>query len=120
MAVSDEAAQPLGLRFAEDSTPSCGDSRFGCWVCTLAEHQILVSETDHHLRDFRRMNGAVQLMKSGREIFSGPTPTSKGKLAAQAAYGTNPDTHKRPSRRPGHPADFPGGDAGNPPHLDGR
>lgn len=21
----------------EDSTPSCGDSRFGCWVCTLVE-----------------------------------------------------------------------------------
>ena len=21
----------------DDSTPSCGDSRFGCWVCTLVE-----------------------------------------------------------------------------------
>lgn len=87
----------------DESTPSCGDSRFGCWVCTLVEQDKSMaamirndeekgwmlplleirnaldfrtgkpdaqdqSETDRHLRDFRRMNGTVQLMKSGREI----------------------------------------------------
>jgi|GEM_PF-3274956 len=83
-------------------------------------HQIFASETDRYLRDLCRMNGAVQLMKSRCEIFSGPTPTSKGKLAAQAAYGANPDPHKQPSRRPGHLADFPRRAAGNPLHLDGR
>lgn len=74
------------------STPSCGDSRFGCWVCTLVEKdrsmQAMIQndaekewmtpllelrneldvrndETgkrdDRHLRDFRRMNGTIQL-----------------------------------------------------------
>ena len=71
------------------STPSCGDSRFGCWVCTLVEQdksmQAMIlndaekewmlpllelrnrldppktSDGDRPLRDFRRMNGAVQL-----------------------------------------------------------
>ena len=90
----------------DDSTPSCGDSRFGCWVCTLVEQDKSMaamiqndqekewmmplldlrnaldfrggptdtegnSETDRHLRDFRRMNGAVQLMKGGR-LIPGP------------------------------------------------
>jgi len=87
----------------DDSTPSCGDLRFGCWVCTLVEQDRSMaamirndeekgwmlplleicnaldfrtgkpdgqdhSEADRHLRDFRRMNGAVQLMKPEREI----------------------------------------------------
>ena len=67
------------------STPSCGDSRFGCWVCTLVEKdksmQAMISndqekewmlpllelrneldiKDDSHLRDFRRMNGSLQL-----------------------------------------------------------
>jgi DNA sulfur modification protein DndC len=67
------------------STPSCGDSRFGCWVCTLVEKdksmQAMIQNDeekewmlpllrlrdeldvtdDRHLRDFRRMNGLVQL-----------------------------------------------------------
>lgn len=71
----------------DSSTPSCGDSRFGCWVCTLVEkdksmqamiqndeekewmlpllelrNELDVSD-DRHLRDFRRMNGLVQLFK---------------------------------------------------------
>lgn len=69
----------------DSSTPSCGDSRFGCWVCTLVEedksmqamirndeekewmlpllklrNQLDVAD-DRHLRDFRRMNGLVQI-----------------------------------------------------------
>ena len=69
----------------DSSTPSCGDSRFGCWVCTLVEKDKSMSAMiqndeekewmlpllelrnqldlgdDRHLRDFRRMNGSVQL-----------------------------------------------------------
>lgn len=67
------------------STPSCGDSRFGCWTCTLVEKDKSMSAMiqndeekewmlpllelrnaldvadDRDLRDFRRMNGNVQL-----------------------------------------------------------
>jgi DNA sulfur modification protein DndC len=69
----------------DKSTPSCGDSRFGCWTCTLVERDKSMSAMiqndeekewmlpllelrdaldvadDRHLRDFRRMNGSVQL-----------------------------------------------------------
>jgi DNA sulfur modification protein DndC len=69
----------------DTSTPSCGDSRFGCWVCTLVGQdksmQAMIQNDeekewmlplldlrneldvpdDRHLRDFRRMNGLVQL-----------------------------------------------------------
>lgn len=69
----------------DSSTPSCGDSRFGCWTCTLVDKDKSMSAMiqndeekewmlplldlrnaldvadDRHLRDFRRMNGAVQL-----------------------------------------------------------
>jgi DNA sulfur modification protein DndC len=69
----------------DSSTPSCGDSRFGCWVCTLVDkdksmtamiqndqekewmmpllalrNELDVTD-DRHLRDFRRMSGSVQL-----------------------------------------------------------
>ncbi|MFK0402743.1 DNA phosphorothioation system sulfurtransferase DndC [Microbacterium sp. NPDC090225] len=69
----------------DSSTPSCGDSRFGCWTCTLVEKDKSMSAMiqndeekewmlpllelrnaldvadDRDLRDFRRMNGSVQL-----------------------------------------------------------
>lgn len=69
----------------DTTTPSCGDSRFGCWVCTLVEKDKSMSAMiqndqekewmlplmelrdeldvtdDRHLRDFRRMTGKVQL-----------------------------------------------------------
>src|SRR5262249_25638858 len=78
----------------DSSTPSCGDSRFGCWVCTLVDKDKSMTamiqndqekewmtplldlrnaldfrsgagnqeeSNDHHLRDFRRMSGAIQL-----------------------------------------------------------
>ena len=78
-------------------TPSCGDSRFGCWVCTLVEKdksmQAMIqndkdkkwllpllalrgeidframseTEGDRALRDYRRMNGSVQIF-NGRHI----------------------------------------------------
>jgi DNA sulfur modification protein DndC len=73
------------------TTPSCGDSRFGCWVCTMVDkdksmHAMIQNDDekewmlpllqlrneldigdDRHLRDFRRMNGLVQIFK-GRNI----------------------------------------------------
>lgn len=83
---SEDGECPLVV---DTSTPSCGDSRFGCWVCTLVEkdksmHAMIQNDeekewmlpllelrnqldppkgpaSDRHLRDFRRMNGAVQL-----------------------------------------------------------
>jgi DNA sulfur modification protein DndC len=78
----------------DTTTPSCGDSRFGCWVCTLVEQDKSMAamiqnddekewmmpllklrnaldfrnagpngeeNSDRHLRDFRRMSGAIQL-----------------------------------------------------------
>lgn len=69
----------------DTTTPSCGDSRFGCWVCTLVSKDKSMSAMikndeekewmlpllelrnelegtdDRHLRDFRRMNGQVYL-----------------------------------------------------------
>jgi DNA sulfur modification protein DndC len=69
----------------DTSTPSCGDSRFGCWVCTLVDkdksmHAMIQNDEekewmlpllqlrneldvsdDRHLRDFRRMSGLVQI-----------------------------------------------------------
>lgn len=100
---SEDGECPLVV---DDSTPSCGDSRFGCWVCTMVEQDKSMaamiqndaenewmaplleirnaidfrggqtdekghSETDRHLRDFRRMSGAVQLMRNGR-VIPGP------------------------------------------------
>ena len=89
---SDGGECPLVV---DTTTPSCGDSRFGCWVCTLVEKdksmQAMIrndeekewmlpllelrneldppktDEGDRPLRDFRRMNGAVQLFR-GRPI----------------------------------------------------
>jgi DNA sulfur modification protein DndC len=85
----------------DTSTPSCGNSRFGCWVCTLVEKDKSMTAmiqndvekewlmplldlrneldfrnnineageaSDHHLRDFRRMSGAVQIMTSGKSV----------------------------------------------------
>jgi DNA sulfur modification protein DndC len=69
----------------DTSTPSCGDSRFGCWTCTLVDKDKSMSAMiqnddekewmrplldirndldktdDRDRRDFRRMNGTVQL-----------------------------------------------------------
>lgn len=87
----------------DNTTPSCGNSRFGCWVCTLVEEDKSMTAmiqndeekewmmplldlrnaldfrkggfteedpegTDRHLRDFRRMTGAVHIMANGRPI----------------------------------------------------
>jgi DNA sulfur modification protein DndC len=85
----------------DTNTPSCGSSRFGCWVCTLVEKDKSMTamiqndaekewmlpllnlrnmldfrgmgegdeeSSDRHLRDFRRMNGSIQLLQGGNNI----------------------------------------------------
>jgi len=71
----------------DTSTPSCGDSRFGCWVCTLVNkdksmeamiqndeekewmqplldiRNELDVQNDRDRRDFRRIHGDVQLFE---------------------------------------------------------
>lgn len=87
----------------DGSTPSCGDSRFGCWVCTLVsrdrsmEAMILNDDEkawmqpllnlrneldkydDHDRRDFRRMSGKVQLFQrhSTNETLPIPGPYTR-------------------------------------------
>jgi DNA sulfur modification protein DndC len=84
----------------DTSTPSCGDSRFGCWVCTMVDKDKSMSamiqndeekewmlpllqlrdeldvQDDRHLRDFRRMNGLVQIF-NGRNIAGPYTQKSR-------------------------------------------
>ena len=79
----------------DTSTPSCGDSRFGCWVCTMVSQdksmeamiqndeekewlQPLLDlrneldiKNDRHRRDFRRLHGNVQLFE--RNVGKGKT-----------------------------------------------
>ncbi len=90
--LSDEC--PLVI---DTSTPSCGNSRFGCWVCTVVEQdrsmQALVQhgeewmkpllefrdllaqtqkpERKHEFRNFKRRNGQVIIQKNGR-LIPGP------------------------------------------------
>lgn len=97
----------------DDTTPSCGDSRFGCYVCTLVEKDKSMTamiqndvekewmmplldlrnaldfrnngdsseskSNDHHLRDFRRMSGAVQVLDSGKGVPGPYTQDSREK-----------------------------------------
>lgn len=81
---SDDNECPLVV---DTTTPSCGNSRFGCWVCTLVERdksmEAMITndhekewmmpllelrneldEPDHDKRDYRRMNGRVHLYET--------------------------------------------------------
>lgn len=86
-------------------TPSCGNSRFGCWVCTLVsqdrsmqglidngeewmepllDFRDMLSETQiperkHEFRDFKRRNGHV-IVKSGKTIPGPYKPEFRKKL----------------------------------------
>jgi DNA sulfur modification protein DndC len=91
----------------DTSTPSCGSSRFGCWVCTLVDkdksmeamiqndeekewmqpllelRNELDVEDDLNRRDFRRRQGQVQLYernideKDTKEVINIPGPYIK-------------------------------------------
>ena len=91
----------------DTSTPSCGTSRFGCWVCTVVDkdrsmeamikndeekvwmtpllelRNELDKPDDRDRRDFRRMNGQVQLFHD-RTV---PGPYTKDGPRALAAAG---------------------------------
>ena len=82
----------------DKTTPSCGDSRFGCWVCTMVEKdksmQAMVmnddenewlkplldyrnmldfrgnENLDHHLRDFRRRSGSIDFFERDGEAVN--------------------------------------------------
>lgn len=84
----------------DTSTPSCGNSRFGCWVCTVVDKdrsmEAMIKNDDEKIwmtpllelrndlgnmqldrsrRDYRRMNGRVQLFGNDKEnldIIPGP------------------------------------------------
>lgn len=85
----------------DTSTPSCGDSRFGCFVCTLVDkdksmeamiknieekkwmtplseyrNKYLEIKDDFVKRDFRRMNGRLTIMddkvNGGKKLVHGP------------------------------------------------
>jgi len=87
----------------DTSTPSCGDSRFGCYVCTMVSQdksmqamiqndeqkqwmQPILDFRDKHLavedrsnRDFRRMNGRLTVFRE--ELVHGPyTQAHRAKL----------------------------------------
>jgi DNA sulfur modification protein DndC len=90
---SEDGECPLVV---DASTRSCGDSRFGCWVCTLVEHDKSMTAMiqndeekewmlpllelrneldvldDKHLRDFRRLTGLVQIDTRSQRIIHGP------------------------------------------------
>ena len=85
----------------DKSTPSCGDSRFGCYVCTMVTQDksmaaMIVNDEskawmqpimdfrdtyltldDRHFRDFRRLNGRITL----------PPVESSHKLARRLVHG---------------------------------
>jgi DNA sulfur modification protein DndC len=82
----------------DDKTPSCGNSRFGCWVCTVVSQErsmtalidsgqkwmeplleirnLLASTQDpnvkHLYREFKRRTGTVDLNRAGNKIVPGP------------------------------------------------
>lgn len=82
----------------DTSTPSCGNSRFGCWVCTvverdrameamidsgeewltpLLEFRDLLSDTQdperkQEVRDFRRRSGRIDFIKGTDRVVRGP------------------------------------------------
>lgn len=94
---SEDGECPLVV---DSSTPSCGDSRFGCWTCTLVDkdksmHAMIQNDEekewmlpllrlrdkldvadDKPLRDFRRLNGTVQLFHD-RPIHGPYTQSSR-------------------------------------------
>jgi len=93
---SPDAECPLVV---DSNTPSCGDSRFGCYVCTMVDkdkslsamikndddkkwmlplaefrEKRLPTDDDFPNRDFRRLDGRVDIFKRGGqpELIHGP------------------------------------------------
>ena len=124
----------------DTTTPSCGTSRFGCWVCTVVDkdrsmeamikndeekvwmtpllelRNELDKPDDRDRRDFRRMNGSVQLFHD-RTIPGPYTKEVARALAAARAGGAAERASEGPPRVPQPPVDHPGRAARNPAHL---
>jgi len=93
----------------DKSTPSCGDSRFGCFVCTMVSedksmqamiqndeerqwmmpllkfrNEYLKTEGDRHLREFTKMDGSLQLQFLGIKSAGRAIPSARpGKLISE-------------------------------------
>src|SRR5690606_14031971 len=97
----------------DTSTPSCGNSRFGCWVCTLVDQDKSMKamiqndsektwmlpllelrnrldfrgedqrRRDIESREYRRLRGSPQLNRTGDDLIPGPYTQ-----AARAAWLT--------------------------------
>ena len=72
----------------DTSTPSCGDSRFGCWVCTMVEADKSMSAMIHNDIEKEWMMPLLEL----RNLIDFRTD-DKG------AYSANADRHLRDFRR---------------------
>ena len=91
----------------DDSTPSCGDSRFGCWVCTLVEKDksmtaMVQNDAEmewmqpllelRNLIDFRedsfakdRITGETREVHTKREAFQSPVGEALGKFLTRVS-----------------------------------
>ena len=91
----DDTECPLVV---DKTTTSCGNSRFGCWTCTVVKkdkslqnlidqgndwmipllelrdflYKTTLPETKHEYRDFRGRNGHVRMKSNGTGISRGP------------------------------------------------
>lgn len=92
----------------DKSTPSCGDSRFGCFVCTMVSedksmqamiqndedrrwmmpllsfrNEYLKTEGDRELREFTKMGGSLQLQFLGVKSGGRTAPSRPGKVVSE-------------------------------------
>jgi DNA sulfur modification protein DndC len=92
----------------DKSTPSCGDSRFGCFVCTMVSedksmqamiqndedrrwmmpllnfrNEYLKTEGDRGLREFTKMGGSLQLQFLGVKSGGHTAPSRPGKVVSE-------------------------------------
>ena len=92
----------------DKSTPSCGDSRFGCFVCTMVSedksmqamiqndedrrwmmpllnfrNEYLKTEGDRGLREFTKMGGTLQLQFLGVKSGGRTAPSRPGKVVSE-------------------------------------
>jgi DNA sulfur modification protein DndC len=108
----------------DTSTPSCGDSRFGCFVCTLVDkdksmramiqndsdkewmkpladfRDNFLNTDDFDKRDFRRMDGRLTLMddkdNGGKKLVHGPYLQSYREEMLSALLAAQQEIKKKP------------------------
>ena len=120
----------------DSSTPSCGSSRFGCWVCTvvdkdrsmeamikndeekvwmtpLLELRNELGEPDRDKRDFRRMNGRVQLFHDS--TIPGPYTKEAREYWLRRVLEAQPSVRNEAAGFSRAPTDQPGGTERDPP-----